>query len=182
MSKKMVIYGKGGFVMNGTTYERGSITISDNFLHIYGTALNLNNIDNIDTVVFDRYSYVKNLGTWLFGLVIATIVCSIFKNLDWLFSIYLLSLVVLIAHNIYQHQKRYYGLKIQTNARKTIFIKSDCEKFIMDIHKTILKASNSKKASYTINLDSHDIINNGIISKGNNNKNKVVRNKNNDSK
>lgn len=162
--------------MESKTYERGSFTISNQTMHIAGMTVNLANIDNMDFFNYKRHSYFSGLKEWCIVFIILLIIGSIWRNMMWIGELYLLSIVILIAYNIYEHQKKYFGLEIQTG-RKTIYIKSDSNDFINLIHDTIVDAMESKKASYTINLDSHDVINNGIINKGNNNKNQVENKK-----
>lgn len=65
-----------------------------------------------------------------------------------------------------------------TTTRSSLMIRSNLASFIDDIEEALHKSLNSKKDSYTINLD-HKIINHGIISKGNNNNNEVKNNDNN---
>lgn len=155
------------------TYERGSITISKDFLYLYDTTINLSNIDNMNTFVYPRHSLFAGLGSWLVGFIIMGIVCSIWKNLYLLGDIYIFSIFILIAYNINEFRKKYFGLRIQTSAQRTIYLKSDRKEFIFDIQDIITNAIHNGKANYTINMDRHDIVNNGIISKGNHNKNMV---------
>lgn len=160
------------------TYERGNFTINDQFIHFFGTTLNLANIDHMDFFNYNRHSYFYGLKTWFFGLIIIVIIEALSKNLTWLATLYLLSIIVLIAYNIRKHRIIYHGLKIETSAGKTIYLKSENRAFLDNVHDAIIEAMNSKKANYTINFDSHDVINNGIINKGNKNKNKVKVTKN----
>lgn len=156
------------------TFEHGSINISENAIHIFGTTLNLSNVDNMDILEYKRRSLFANIGTWFGGLIIVTIICGMWTSLQWIFAIYLFSIFLIIAYNIFEYRKKYYGITIQTSARKTIVLKSLNKEFINKIHNIIVESINTKNANFTINLDSHDIINNGIVSKGN--KNKMVIN------
>ena len=88
-------------------------------------------------------------------------------------DIYLFTIFILIGYNIYQHTKTFYGLEISINSGKPIRIKSDNYLFIEKVRNTIASSINNKKARYVINLNNYSI-NNGIINKGNDNKNTVV--------
>lgn len=170
----MVIFGKGVIIM-GNEIEHGTFTISDYHIHIFGTTLSLDKIDNMENLVFSRRSIFSNLGTWFVGFIIMLIISCINHDLMILGDIYCYSLIVLIIYNIYMFTKQYFGIKIQTSAGKTIIIKSENKEFIYKIHDTILEAIKSKKANYTINMDNHNIINNGIISEGDSNKNTISK-------
>ena len=95
------------------------------------------------------------------------------KNLGWLAGMYILTIIILVIYNYKEWQKIYYGLKIETN-RTSICLKSTNISFIYELRDTIEEAINQKKSNYTINIGD-SIINNGIINKGNNNKNEVKK-------
>ena len=155
------------------TYNSGKFTISNQILHLSGTTINISNIDNMEFITFKKHSLFSGLKEWIWGLVFMLIICSIWRNFIILGDIYIFTIVLLFAYNIYKHKESYYGLKIETSSGLKVLLKSDSNDFIHDIHDAIVSAMNSKKENYTINFDSHDVINNGIISSGNNNKNKV---------
>ena len=158
------------------TYDTGEFTISDKMIHFFGTTLNVSSIDNMTYVDFERHSIFYGLKYWLFGLIFFLVICAIWKKIEFLFTIYLFTLPLLFYFNYKEHKKEFFGLVIQTGAGKRVILKSDSKEFLKKVHNTIIDAINSKKVNYTINFDSHDIVNNGIISKGNNNKLSVKSN------
>ena len=103
------------------------------------------------------------------------IICSIFKNIMWIGDIYIFTIVVLIAYNVVEHKKQFFGLIISTGV-KQIELASDSKDFLNEVHDAILDGMKSDSANYIINFDSHDIQNNGIISNGDKNINKVSKN------
>lgn len=169
---------RGGITMNERTYEKGVFTITDQFLHFFGTTLNLSKIDNMDFITFPRHSYLNGVKEWLVGFVVMLIICAIWKNLVWLGDLYILTIFALIGYNIYKHRVLYHGLKIETGARKKIVLKCEDLDFLNRVHDAIIEGMSSRKANYTINFDDHSITNNGIISKGDHNINKMEGQKN----
>ena len=157
--------------MNASTFENGIFTIKNQILKIDNKSINLANVDTLLTFDYKRHPLFANVKEWLVGLVITFIIGLIWKNLDFIFTIYIFTIILLLVYNFKEHQKAFYGLKIRTSVT-TIYLKSNDKGFIEEILATIEDAINSKKANYTINLDNR-LINNGVISKGNKNTNKV---------
>lgn len=155
------------------TYESGTFTIKDQTMKIFGTTINLANVDNIEIVNFKRHSLIAGLKEWVIGLIIMMVIYAFNKNLGWLAGMYILTIIILVIYNYKEWQKIYYGLKIETN-RTSICLKSTNISFIYELRDTIEEAINQKKSNYTINIGD-SIINNGIINKGNNNKNEVKK-------
>lgn len=155
------------------TYDSGKFTINNQILHLSGTTINISNIDNLEFIDFPSPSIFEGVKDWFGGLIIMIIICAIWKKFIIIGDIYLLTIIPLIIHNIKKASEVYYGLKIETTRGLCIVFKSDNNDFIHNVHDAIVEAMNSKKVNYTINFDSHDVINNGIISKGNKNKNKI---------
>lgn len=151
-------------------YDSGEFTISDKMIHFFGTTLNVGSIDNMNFINFKKHSLLASVKEWFFGLVFVFIVCAIWRKIEILFTIYIFTLPILLYYNYKEHKKEFFGLSIQTEARKEVILKSDNKEFIKNVHDAIIDAINSKKVNYTINFDSHDIVNNGVISKGNKNK------------
>lgn len=155
------------------TYDSGVFTINNQILHLSGTTINIPNIDNLEFFDFKRHSIFAGLKDWLVGFVFMLIICSIWKKLMILGDIYICTIIILFVYNIKKHKEIYYGLKIETSRGLCVILKSDNNDFIHNVHDAIVDAMNSKNVNYTINFDSHDVINNGIISNGNKNKNKI---------
>ena len=158
-------------------FNTGILSIKDNVMRIGSTTINLSNIGTMNTFPFEKHSYFSGLKTWLGGLVFVIILAAIVRNLGIIADLYLFTIIPLMIYNFKEHQKNYYGLKIEIHSRRYYIIRSNDKEFIEDVNDAISEAMRNKKASYTINLDDHKIINNGIINKGNKNKNKVTNNK-----
>ena len=158
-------------------FNTGVLSIKDNVMKIGGTTINLSNIGTMNTFPFEKHSYFSGLKTWLGGLLFVIILAAIFKNLSIIDDIYIFTIIPLMIYNFKEHQKNFYGLKIEIHSRRYYIIKSNDNEFIEDVNEAISEAMRNKNASYTINLDNHQIINNGIINKGNKNKNKIINNK-----
>lgn len=159
--------------MNNNIYCSGDINISNNLLNIGLTTINLSSISSIEPFIFPKHSLLFGLKQWFYGLILMVIICNIYRDIMILGDIYLFTIFILLGYNIYKHTKTFYGLEISINSGKPIRIKSDNYKFIEDVRKTIKNSINNKKAKYVINLNTYSI-NNGIINKGDNNKNTVV--------
>lgn len=158
------------------TYEKGSIIISDNVIHMGGTTINMANIDNMTTFVYAKRSYLENLGDWFKGLIFILIIYAIWNELTWLPYVYLIFGIGIIICNIMERKKNFYGMKIQTS-RKTVYFKSENQEFIFNLHDAIVQALNQKNVNYTINMDDHSIINGvnkGILNTGENTENRVI--------
>lgn len=160
-----------GSFMNLNRYDNGVFTIKNQILQIGSRTVNITNIDNMKLVTYDRYSLFSNVKEWLVGLVIVFVICAIWRKIDFLFTLYCLTIFALLYYNFKEHSKLFYGLEIRTNRDNFAICTNDIN-FRNDIHSTIVEAMNSKKGNYTINLDNR-LINNGVISKGNKNTNKV---------
>lgn len=157
--------------MNNEVFEHGSFVIKDKILKIKNLTINLANLDNLYTFEYNRHSLFANVKDWLIGLVAIFIVCCIWRKVDFLFTIYLFTIFFLFYYNFKEHQKRYYGIKIQTNL-SGVELKSPNKEFINDVKRVIENSINDKKTNYEVNLD-NCVINNGVISKGNKNNNQV---------
>ena len=167
-------YKKVFSIDDSKTFSVGNLSLKDNVLQVGNTTINLSNIGTMDVFTFAKHSYFFGLKKWLGGLIVLMIICSIFTNLAIIFDLYLLTLIILIAYNVHEHQKTFYSLIIEIHSRKTFVIKSNNNQFIHDVRDIISEAMLNKKSNYIINLDDHKIINNGIINKGSKNKNKVI--------
>lgn len=88
-------------------YEKGSISISKHFIHLYGTTINLNNVDNMDTFTFGKYPLFSNIGTWFGGFIFMIIICAIWRNLELFFTLYLFTFPILVFYNIQEHKKTF---------------------------------------------------------------------------
>lgn len=165
--------------MKSQIIETGVLTIENQILKIGSRTINIASIDTLENMKLDRYSLTSGIGTWIKGFIVVLIIAGFIQNniTALIFTLYLFSIVILLAYNIYQHKKQYYALMI-TTTRSSLMIRSNLASFIDDIENALHKSLNSKKVSYTINLD-NKIINHGIISKGNNNNNEVKNNDNN---
>lgn len=164
-------------MQKAVTYMEGCLSISKNFLHLYDSSIHLNSISNLEPFTFPKRPIFANIKIWLYGLLIMFIIAA-FRRLYWVGDLYIYSVFLLIGYNIWKRRKNYYGLAIELNNGKTIYIQSEKIEFIYDLKKTLLNAMDNKKSDYTINLNTNQIINNikqndGIISNGNNNKNEI---------
>lgn len=155
-------------------YDSGSFTLSKQTMNIGGLTINLSNLDNLNIFDYPRHSLFEGLGEWFGGLIFVIIICAIWKKIGFVADIYPFTIILLIINNIKEYKKEFFGLRIETT-RMTLIIKANDKDFIIKVRNAIEDAINSKKASYIINLDSHNITNNGIINKGNNNRNKVEK-------
>lgn len=161
--------------MANNVYKGGVFEINNQFLHFFGTTLNLKNIDYMKFKTYDRHSFFYGIKEWIFGLIVMMIICSIFKNIMWIGDIYIFTIVALITYNVVEHKKQFFGLIISTGV-KQIELASESKDFLNEVHDAILDGMKSDSANYIINFDSHDIQNNGIISNGDKNINKVSKN------
>lgn len=155
------------------TYDRGSLRITKQTLQISNTTINLSRIEKLKVFDYKKHSYFNGVKTWLIGLVIIVVVCAFVKKLMWVGDIYIFTIIPLLIYNFYEHKKSFFGLRIDIGS-ELIYFKSDSKEFINDLRDVIVNAMDNRNANYTINFDSHDIVNNGVISKGDNNTNKVV--------
>lgn len=154
---------------------RGILTIDEQILKVRNRYINIMKIDSLETVKLARHSLFSGMKLWLKGLVILVIL-SIFNHGNFWISLigdlYCYSIFILLIFNIYQHCKLFYGLVITTAGDKTI-ISSQNEDFIYNVRDSLYDAmKNSTNEQIIINLD-NCIINHGIISNGNENKNEV---------
>ena len=154
-------------------YSDKDIKLTDNILKIGYATISLSSVSSVHTFPVPRHSLLAGLKEWFYGLILMVVICNIYRDIMILGDIYLFTIFILLGYNIYQHTKTFYGLEISINSGKPIRIKSDNYKFIEDVRKTITNSINNKKARYVINLNNYSI-NNGIVNKGNNNKNTVV--------
>lgn len=158
-------------IYNNSTYTAGIFTIKNNILEINGRIINISKISSIEFITYKRHSLFSGMTTWFKGLIFILILTLIWQNLTIFFTLYLLSIILLIIYNYYKHKKEFYGLEIRID-NDTLWLKSDNKDFIINVNEALAEAMDSKKVNYIINMD-NKVINNGIISKGNNNKNKV---------
>ena len=156
---------------DGSTYSTGIFTIKDKVMKIDGKVINISQIGSTDFKTFQRHSLFSGLKEWVYGFIFVAILAAIWEILAILFTFYLFTIVLLFVYNYNEHKKQFYGLEILI-VNEVLWLKSDHYDFIQDVEKALADAMSSKNANYTINMDNR-VINNGIISKGNNNKNKV---------
>lgn len=156
--------------------EQGKLTIEEQFLQLHDTSINLSNIDNMDIFHYKKHPIFEGVKDWAIVWVVIFVILAIIKKWDFILTIYTLTIIPLLWHNIKENKKDFYGLRIETNAQKNIILKSDSKMFLEDLQKLIKEAAKNARGNYTINMDDHSITNNGIISSGSKNRNKVTKN------
>lgn len=154
----------------------GNLLIEDQFLQLLDTSINLSNIDNMNIFQYEKHALFSNVKEWIYGWGILLIICFFVKWLETILVIYSFTIFLLLYYNYKEHQKNLYGLKIETSAQKNIILNSNDREFLEELRGIIKQATKKTNINYTINMDDHHIINNGVINKGNKNKIKVEKN------
>lgn len=153
---------------------KGILTIDKQILKIENKYITIPQIASMDVVKLKRYPLFSGLRLWFKGLVFLVILTLFYHNnsiLSFVGDLYCYSIFILLGYNLFQHCKLFYGLAIVASGEKTI-ICSRKESFIYDIQNALYSAMNSIRDTKTINLN-HCVINDGIISYGNDNENEV---------
>ena len=155
-------------------YDNVDIVIGETSLYFEGIILGYENIETVYSVTEPRRSLFVGLKEWFYGFVVMVVICNIWKNLMLLGDIYCLLLPVIIVFNIYMFFQKYYILVVRTTSGLEHYKRSKDYFLVEEIKYTINKAKDDyiKKSTASV------IVNNGIISSGNNNRNKVINKKN----
>ena len=155
--------------MNDKVYDNGNIVISKNKLYFYGENISFSHLESANCRKLPRRSLFVGLKIWFSILIILVIVCNIWRNLMIVGDIYIYSIFVLMAFNIFCFFQKYYLLTIGTISGKEYYTKGKDGNLMMKISDVI----NSKIEDIQDVKNTSVIVNNGIINKGNNNINKI---------
>lgn len=169
---------------NTIIIETGSFNISERAIDFNSYHISLDKMSVISPVgEFARHSLFWAVKTWFKIFLILIIIYMFHHELSNIYGdIYCYSIFLLLAYNVYCYfKKRFYGIDILTSG-VIVCIKSNNKVFLDNLKVVLDDVINSKKANYTINIDTCNIKNNGIINKGNNNINKVKKGDKNDRK
>jgi len=155
-------------------YDNDNVIISETSLYFYGITLGL---DNVETAYFyrePRRSLFVGIKEWFYILIVVVIVCNIWRELMPFGDLYCYSFPLLVVFNVYMFFQKYYRLVVRTTSGFEHSTINKSYKFVEEVKTAINKA----REEYIRNNTANVIVNNGIISSGNNNKNKII-NKNN---
>ena len=101
--------------MKDVEIKSGNFSIDKHFLKINGTSYNISSIVDIGIEPLARHSLISGVITWGKCWIFFLIVCVIFyiiSILDLFFTIYTLSIFVLLFYNFQKHKEQWYSLNL----------------------------------------------------------------------
>lgn len=162
-------------------YEKYNLVISKSYLNLRGVNISFNAIESVRVMLLPKKKIFTFLKPWLIGFLIVGFLFeryTLSTIMTILGDLYILSGPCILIYNIYMFFQKYYAIIIKTVSGEEHKIISK-DKLLLDKIKNDI---NNRKKLYEETHNSNILINNGIISKGNNNKNKIIKEDKNDYK